>query len=435
MIYSTNANNSFTDPKEDSMIKSETRSKLKARKEKNVSEFNPGVVSVSATVTNRPSAKSRDCQENENSVKVYWFCRIQSEERVSVNQSCDKSDHPFNQTFASGSIVKVDNNTIYLPNEHIQYKLDSVYNAHENMDYIFENQKSPISKLLSGKDFMFVATGPKSSGKTHTIQGIREAPGILPKSLEYLFNCIKSKDLEKSVVITVNVLEINKKGYLDIIGCINKPSYKAKYKEFSRLSKIESVHNILKETIKYRKFKSEFQEESHFVITFNLEKLVTEKHSSGTTKGSGYKILSKLSIIELSSFNFENSCYFENKLNSINSNMFSIKNSKSVNKSDAIFDKNLGKFLKATGKKYDEKVQNYIESFFNCKSGKNGHLIVMLNQLQDSACLSVNKDFIGMLEEFKQKAKMKRKTSTNKKKLKENTKKTQSVEKEFHQIL
>jgi len=130
-----NINNSFTDEKENSIIKSETRSKLKVKKEKHVSEFNLG----SLTITNRPSAKSRDISESESHIKVYWLCRILSEERGSVNQSIDKSDNLFGQTFTKGSVCKIDNTTIYLPGENLQYRLDSVYNANEKMEFMFEN--------------------------------------------------------------------------------------------------------------------------------------------------------------------------------------------------------------------------------------------------------------------------------------------------------
>ena len=137
-----------------------------------------------------------------------------------------------------------------------------------------------------------------------------------------------------------------------------------------------------------------------------------------------------MSIIELSSQNFEAGSCLDNKLNPINNNVFLSKNSKSVSKNDQILDSNkyLNKFLKSAGKKYDEKVLNYIETFFNHKSCKQGNQFVMLNLLQDTACNNINKDFISMLDDFKMKAKIKR--STNKKKGKENVKKTQSVEKE-----
>jgi hypothetical protein len=251
----------------------------------NVSEF------TTASVTNRVSRGASVSLENP--IKICWFSQILSEDKLNPEGT---ESHPFNHTFARGAVIKVDVSTLFLPNENLQYKIDSVFGPADPIENIFDKLRDNIGKLLTGKSFMYLATGPKASGKTHTIQGVRHAPGILPKSLEYLFACIESKNLSGQIVITCNVLEVNDKGYVDIISCINKSNYRAKYKEYLRLREITSVHNILKETIKYRKNKSEYLDQSHFVITFNIEKMI-EKTGS---KSASYKLLSKFSIIELS---------------------------------------------------------------------------------------------------------------------------------------
>lgn len=83
-------------------------------------------------------------------------------------------------------------------------------------------------------------------------------------------------------MITCSVLEVSEKGITDIISCINKPNYRAKYRDYLRLSKIDQVHNIMKEAIKFRKLKSEVANISHFVITFSLEKLQDKLNRNGT---------------------------------------------------------------------------------------------------------------------------------------------------------
>lgn len=330
------------------MAKSETKSRNKSRvnnKNVQISEFNTG---VSQTVTNRPNKANVE----DGSVKISWFCRILSEEfttEQNYHYSCFKEyerEHPFNHTFASQSVIKVDSSTILLPNDSIQYKLDGAYGPSDGMESIFGPLQDNLARLLSGKNFMFICTGPKSSGKTHTIQGIREAPGILPKSLEYIFNCIEAKNLTKSIYITVNVYEFNANGVVDIIQCIQKTNYKAKYKDYQRLNKIESVHNILKETIKYRKQKSEYLEESHFVITFTIEKKVDGK----------CKTLSKFSIVELCNFS-------------------EVKSVGNKVKSEGVDgQRNVGIFVRILGKKFEDKIAGYIEGFFK---GLKGYLVVM----------------------------------------------------------
>lgn len=125
--------------------------------------------------------------KDENPFKLSFICRITSEDKI------EDIDHPFNHTFAQGGVIKVDGQNILLPNENLQYKIDNVYGPNDSLDILFDKMKDSVSKLLTGKSLMFMTTGPSSSGKTHTIQGIRESPGILPRSLEYLFNCIETR--------------------------------------------------------------------------------------------------------------------------------------------------------------------------------------------------------------------------------------------------
>ena len=72
-------------------------------------------------------------------------------------------------------------------------ELDYVFNEQSESNDIFQRQLVPVvDKFLQGYNGSICAYGQTSSGKTYTMKGDDQTPGIIPLTLEYLFNAISN---------------------------------------------------------------------------------------------------------------------------------------------------------------------------------------------------------------------------------------------------
>jgi hypothetical protein len=71
-------------------------------------------------------------------------------------------------------------------------RLDAVYDAKKSTTEIYEESASPlIEATLMGMNATIFAYGQTSSGKTFTMQGTPDQPGIIPLALRHIFDMIQ----------------------------------------------------------------------------------------------------------------------------------------------------------------------------------------------------------------------------------------------------
>ncbi|XP_046400385.1 kinesin-like protein KIF20A isoform X2 [Ischnura elegans] len=74
------------------------------------------------------------------------------------------------------------------------YKFSRIYGPETSQKEMFEGTLLPIvNDFLKGKDGLLFAYGTTSAGKTFTIQGNEKNPGIIPRTLDLLFNSLDGK--------------------------------------------------------------------------------------------------------------------------------------------------------------------------------------------------------------------------------------------------
>ncbi|KAG1689906.1 Kinesin-like protein KIF23 [Nymphon striatum] len=77
-----------------------------------------------------------------------------------------------------------------------------VFDANESQSGVFTNVSLPlVEDLIKGKNGLLFAYGVTSSGKTHTMTGTPEQPGIMPRFLDVIFNSINELQARKYVFI------------------------------------------------------------------------------------------------------------------------------------------------------------------------------------------------------------------------------------------
>ena len=71
------------------------------------------------------------------------------------------------------------------------YTFNSIFNEEETQKACFDKLALPlVNDLIRGKNGLLFAYGVTCSGKTHTMIGQANNPGILPRSLDVVFNSI-----------------------------------------------------------------------------------------------------------------------------------------------------------------------------------------------------------------------------------------------------
>ena len=73
---------------------------------------------------------------------------------------------------------------------------------------VFEHTAADlIAKVVEGFNGTVFAYGQTSSGKTHTMRGLPSAPGIIPLSIQAVFDCIESAQ-DREFLLRVSYIEV-----------------------------------------------------------------------------------------------------------------------------------------------------------------------------------------------------------------------------------
>ncbi|EIM88681.1 kinesin-domain-containing protein [Stereum hirsutum FP-91666 SS1] len=99
-----------------------------------------------------------------------------------------------------------------------RFPFTSCYDEESTQEEIFENDVQPmIDVVFSGVTVTIFAYGVTSSGKTHTMQGIRDAPGVIPRVVRALFEQKEFVEAHDDVSLSISYMEIYKDECYDLL--------------------------------------------------------------------------------------------------------------------------------------------------------------------------------------------------------------------------
>jgi len=107
--------------------------------------------------------------------------------------------------------------------ESLQYEFASVYGSECKQKELYDGCVKPmLGHILKGRNASVFAYGPTGSGKTHTILGTADNPGIIPRCLKDMFSLLEEtsqSELEESYDSNVqfSYLEIYNEKVLDLV--------------------------------------------------------------------------------------------------------------------------------------------------------------------------------------------------------------------------
>ncbi|XP_028761057.1 kinesin-like protein KIN-14Q isoform X2 [Neltuma alba] len=108
------------------------------------------------------------------------------------------------------------------------YKFDSVFGPQADQADIFEEMAPFAASVLDGFNVCIFAYGQTGTGKTFTMEGTKEAPGVNFRTLEKMFDIIKDRQKIYHYEVSVSVLEVYNEQIRDLLISGSQPGISTK---------------------------------------------------------------------------------------------------------------------------------------------------------------------------------------------------------------
>lgn len=143
------------------------------------------------------------------------FCRV----RPPLDCERDKLQCGWNfLDEATVEIVNCDPLAKNKSNTHM-FSFDQVFHPSSDQESIFEMVSPLIQSALDGYNICIFAYGQTGSGKTYTMDGVPSNPGVIPRTVDLLFDSIKNyRNLGWEYEIKVTFLEIYNEVLYDLLS-------------------------------------------------------------------------------------------------------------------------------------------------------------------------------------------------------------------------
>lgn len=105
--------------------------------------------------------------------------------------------------------------------ETVKYHFDAYHGEQTTQQEVFLSSVKPIlPHILNGQNASVFAYGPTGAGKTHTMLGSAEQPGVIPRAVCEVFKLVKAKDEDEGwdYSIGMSYLEIYNEKVLDLLS-------------------------------------------------------------------------------------------------------------------------------------------------------------------------------------------------------------------------
>ena len=191
------------------------------------------------------------------------------------------------------------------------YTFTSVFNDDAPQQVIFDEVAVPLlKKFVKGIDVLLFAYGATSAGKTFTVKGTDEEPGLLPRMVESLLTKPPPKNIERGLL--VSCVEVYNERVHDLLGDPNKPlrlgrdpfGYTSvKGLNEIELAKVSDLHDVLSTIEQVRKSTStslnSSSSRSHCIFMLKLVTIPLDPHTGQRTSDFSQIKCTRLSIVDL----------------------------------------------------------------------------------------------------------------------------------------
>ncbi|KAI8138642.1 P-loop containing nucleoside triphosphate hydrolase protein [Fennellomyces sp. T-0311] len=143
--------------------------------------------------------------KRDNSTRIKIICR--------VRPFCDK-EFPDDLVQVKGNGIEIED--LRNPGNLLNFNFASCYPMEAQQSEIFEEDVRPlIERVFEGNDATIFAYGVTGSGKTYTMEGVADDPGIIPRVAALLFEA--KRDSAADIHISMSYIEIFKETVYDLL--------------------------------------------------------------------------------------------------------------------------------------------------------------------------------------------------------------------------
>uniref|UniRef100_A0A8C8RSU9 Kinesin-like protein n=1 Tax=Pelusios castaneus TaxID=367368 RepID=A0A8C8RSU9_9SAUR len=102
--------------------------------------------------------------------------------------------------------------------KQVSFELDKVFSPQATQQDVFQEVQALITSCIDGYNVCIFAYGQTGAGKTYTMEGTPENPGINQRALQLLFSEVRRKASDWDYIITVSLAEIYNEALRDLLG-------------------------------------------------------------------------------------------------------------------------------------------------------------------------------------------------------------------------
>ncbi|XP_030631561.1 kinesin-like protein KIF22 [Chanos chanos] len=106
--------------------------------------------------------------------------------------------------------------------ETLQYQFDVFHDEKTTQQEVFLSSVKPVlPHILKGQNASVFAYGPTGAGKTHTMLGSQEQPGVIPRAVREVFHLVRTEEKEQDdweYSVGMSYLEIYNEKVLDLLS-------------------------------------------------------------------------------------------------------------------------------------------------------------------------------------------------------------------------
>ncbi|XP_033975348.1 kinesin-like protein KIF22 isoform X2 [Trematomus bernacchii] len=104
--------------------------------------------------------------------------------------------------------------------ETVKYSFDVFHGEQTTQQEVFLSVKPILPHILTGQNASVFAYGPTGAGKTHTMMGSSNQPGVIPRAVREVFKMVKAKNEVEGwdYSISMSYLEIYNEKVLDLLS-------------------------------------------------------------------------------------------------------------------------------------------------------------------------------------------------------------------------
>ncbi|KAM7058258.1 kinesin-like protein KIFC3 isoform 2-T2 [Molossus nigricans] len=100
----------------------------------------------------------------------------------------------------------------------VSFELDKVFSPRASQQDVFQEVQALITSCIDGFNVCIFAYGQTGAGKTYTMEGTPENPGINQRALQLLFSEVQEKASDWEYTISVSAAEIYNEALRDLLG-------------------------------------------------------------------------------------------------------------------------------------------------------------------------------------------------------------------------